>query len=341
MMKMKSNNNTNLTKRKPSTSLSPAGANNATKKSKSQVAVPSKKKEVARPNSNRHEEQKQRSKAPNKTKKLFNEEEEEEEEEEDNDDYDEEKEETKEFSSAESASDDNSSVELPIERKARELSILEAENKVLADSELQLNISSQAAFQLPQHSELELESAKPVDSAVLLTRINDVLYVLANFSSAKQGGKSRNDYINQLISDMSNYFGYLPELIEKFLQLFPPGECLEFLEANETQRPLTIRTNTLKVKRRELAQSLINRGVNLDPIGDWSKVGLKIYDSQVPIGATPEYLAGYYILQSAASFLPCIALAPQENETIIDMAASPGGDSIPPASFSPSPSPSS
>lgn len=54
-------------------------------------------------------------------------------------------------------------------------------------------------------------------------------------------------------------------------------------------------------------------------------MGLKIYESSVPIGATPEYLAGHYILQSPSSFLPVIALSPQPNERVLDMAAAPGG----------------
>ena len=45
----------------------------------------------------------------------------------------------------------------------------------------------------------------------------------------------------------------------------------------------------------------------------------------VALGATPEYLAGHYMLQGASSFLPVMALAPQENEKILDMASAPGG----------------
>ncbi|KAF0975647.1 hypothetical protein FDP41_005641 [Naegleria fowleri] len=156
-------------------------------------------------------------------------------------------------------------------------------------------------------------------------RIQENLSVLANFKELREEGFSREDYLKLLKADLSLYYGYNPELIDVFASMFSLPELIEFLEANEKPRPLTIRSNILKTRRRELAQNLINRGINLDPLDKWSKAGLKIYDANVPVGATPEYLAGHYMLQGASSFLPVMALAPKENEKVIDMAAAPGG----------------
>ena len=119
--------------------------------------------------------------------------------------------------------------------------------------------------------------------------------------------------------------GYSPELYGYFKEMFSTEELKEFIEANEQQRPVTIRVNTLKTRRKMLGQQLNQRGVTLEPIGEWTKVGLTVTDSQVPVGATPEYLAGHYMVQSAASMLPVIALAPQPGEIVVDMAAAPGG----------------
>jgi len=165
----------------------------------------------------------------------------------------------------------------------------------------------------------------PADITMLRTRITDSIRVLEDFSNLHEEGRSRADYTAQVVKDICMYYGYSPFMAEKLFNLFPPAEAFSFFEANEKQRPIVLRTNTLKTARRELAQALINRGVTLEPVGKWSKVGLQVFEAQIPLGATPEYLAGHYIIMAASSFLPCIALAPQENERILDMASAPGG----------------
>ena len=124
---------------------------------------------------------------------------------------------------------------------------------------------------------------------------------------------------------LAELYGYLPELVEYFLTMFGPTETVEFMEASDKPRPMVIRTNTLKARRKDLAAALIKRGVSLDPLASWSKVGLKIVESPVPMGATPEYLGGYYMLQSAASMCPVLALSPEPQEKVLDMSAAPGG----------------
>lgn len=60
-----------------------------------------------------------------------------------------------------------------------------------------------------------------------------------------------------LRSDLCTYYSYNNFLMEKLIQIFPLDELLEFLEASEVQRPMTIRTNILKTRRRDLAEVFI------------------------------------------------------------------------------------
>lgn len=150
--------------------------------------------------------------------------------------------------------------------------------------------------------------------------------MLADFKNRREPGRSRTEYIEQYQRDLAELYGYIPELAEMLLDHFGPAETLEFMDASDKPRPLVLRVNTLKARRKDLAASLLKRGVNLDPLAPWSKVGLKIYDSPIPIGATPEYLAGHYMLQSASSMCPVIALSPFSlTDRVLDMSAAPGG----------------
>ncbi|KAI7896582.1 NOL1/NOP2/sun family-domain-containing protein [Mucor mucedo] len=213
------------------------------------------------------------------------------------------------------------------ERKSRQIEARAAREAADAEAELveQANQDSELEederYVLPEGDDDELVA----DVTQVSQRLKDIVNVLNDFRKLRDPTKDRQDYVDRLIKDIASYYGYSQFLAEKLFNLFTVSEAIEFFEANEVPRPVTIRTNTLKTRRRDLAQALINRGVNLEPIGKWSKVGLQVFDSSVPIGATPEYLAGHYMLQAASSFLPVMALAPQPNERVLDMASAPGG----------------
>ena len=181
-----------------------------------------------------------------------------------------------------------------------------------------------------QEEENEIKEKEDIDQRIANIgdenlKIQNIVSILSDFKNRREEGKSRNDYMTELKYLCQSYFEYNSDICDLIFNLFSPNEAVKFMEASDSQKVLTIRANSLKTKRRELAKNLISRGVNLDPLAEWSKVGLKIYSSTVPIGATPEYLSGQYMLQSPSSFLPVLALNPQPGEKILDMCASPGG----------------
>ncbi|XP_063698681.1 uncharacterized protein LOC134829521 [Culicoides brevitarsis] len=221
--------------------------------------------------------------------------------------------------------DDDDEDMLPIEKQNVKLKKKQAREAKLAEEELQENMANKEAFEFPDDD--NTEETKTVSLQDVQVRIKEVAGILSDFENLRDPERSRSEYLELIKKDLCIYYSYNEFMMQTFMDLFPINELMEFLEASEVQRPLTIRTNSLKARRRDLAQALINRGVNLDPIGKWSKVGLVIYSSQVPLGATPEYLAGHYMIQGASSMLPVMALAPQENERVLDMCSAPGGKS--------------
>lgn len=184
---------------------------------------------------------------------------------------------------------------LPIEKAGKKLRIKQEKEAKLAEKEFETSVANQDIFTFPDDE--NEENQKTLTLQDIQQRIKDVTLVLSDFKKYRQPDRSRPEYLNLLKKDLCLYYSYNEFLMEKLMDIFPLTELMEFLEASETHRPLTIRSNSLKTRRRDLAAALISRGVNLDPLGKWTKVGLVIYSSQVPLGATPEYLAGHYMIQ--------------------------------------------
>lgn len=236
------------------------------------------------------------------------------------DDFDVSEQEEDEDDDDEDDSDDDDD-KLPIEKANKKLKKKKEKEDKEAQAEMQMSVDNQEIFRFPEEDEEE----KEITLQEVQQRIKDITLVLSDFKKYRQEGRSRPEYIEVLKKDLCLYYSYNDFLMSKLMDMFPLNELMEYLETSEVARPLTIRTNSLKTRRRDLAAALINRGVNLDPLGKWTKVGLVVYSSQVPLGATPEYLAGHYMIQGASSMLPVMALAPQENERILDMCSAPGG----------------
>jgi ribosomal RNA methyltransferase Nop2 len=206
----------------------------------------------------------------------------------------------------------------------------EEEDDAQVEAEIEQELREKKLGKKPDHFEVGMNRVTrgEGDLTQIKQEIEDDVALLQswrNSDRAERGNRSHAEVLEDLAKLCSTYYGYAPELAGYFLQMFKPEEAIQFFEANEKPRPTTIRTNSLKTRRRLLIQDLVKRGMQLDAIGDWTKVGLTVFSSEVAVGGTPEYLGGKYMVQSASSLIPVMALAPQPKETVLDMAAAPGG----------------
>ena len=130
-------------------------------------------------------------------------------------------------------------------------------------------------------------------------------------------------YTNIRINLLAKKYGYPKWMIERYAEILGP-ELEEFLEACERPLPKSIRVNTLKIDIKTALRDLEAKGFILEPV-KWCSEGFWVKNSPMSIGATREYLLGYYFIQTSASMLPPLLLDPSPEHIILDMCAAPGG----------------
>ncbi len=88
-----------------------------------------------------------------------------------------------------------------------------------------------------------------------------------------------------------------------------------------------IRVNTININETALIKRLDAKKVELEKIPFLSH-GYWINRAPFSIGATPEYLLGYYSLQEAAAQIPVALFTALKDKIVLDACAAPGGKTI-------------
>jgi len=123
---------------------------------------------------------------------------------------------------------------------------------------------------------------------------------------------------------MFKTYGYNPDLIERYVSLLGKKQTLELLQANEKPMKKAIRINTIKTDVKKCIGRLEKKGFKFSKV-KWCEEGFIVEKEPRSIGATTEYLMGYYYVQDSASMAPPVELSPSKEDMVSDMTAAPGG----------------
>ena len=118
----------------------------------------------------------------------------------------------------------------------------------------------------------------------------------------------------------------LPELLDKLLkEQYGPARTEEIKAGMACRRPVTLRINPLRASREDALEQLRQAGAALREV-PWYADALVVENlREDELQALPIYEAGGIYLQNLSAMLPPLLMQPRPGETILDMAAAPGG----------------
>jgi NOL1/NOP2/sun family putative RNA methylase len=88
-----------------------------------------------------------------------------------------------------------------------------------------------------------------------------------------------------------------------------------------------VRINTMNTSETDVVKRLRARGIDLEPI-PFASHGYWVHKSTISVGATTEYLLGYYSIQEAAAQIPATLFTELRNKVALDACAAPGGKTV-------------
>jgi NOL1/NOP2/sun family putative RNA methylase len=132
---------------------------------------------------------------------------------------------------------------------------------------------------------------------------------------------------SEFIQKVAKTYAYEEYMIERYIKIFGGDRLIDFLEGNDQKLTPTIKVNTLRISKESLEKRLVEKGFELEPAPSVPDA-LYIKNAPFSIGATTEYLLGYYYVQGISSMIPVLVLDPSPRNIVVDMCAAPGGKTI-------------
>ncbi|MFA6144471.1 MAG: RsmB/NOP family class I SAM-dependent RNA methyltransferase [Sulfurimonas sp.] len=125
----------------------------------------------------------------------------------------------------------------------------------------------------------------------------------------------------------------LPEAFKERLEkIVPPEQFSVILKTFDTPKQVTFRVNTLKSTPQKLETELTKANIPFETVG-WQTTFLEgVYrispEHKLALTQTDAFYSGRLYIQNLSSMIAPILLAPRPEETVLDLAAAPGGKTL-------------
>lgn len=115
------------------------------------------------------------------------------------------------------------------------------------------------------------------------------------------------------------------EFAERLRRIVPPGILPNVSRGFAAERATTFRINTLKASTEDVLRAFAKTDLVCESVPNFTGAFTLKKGSFKKLTETRPYVEGWIYVQSLSSQIPPFVLAPRPGETVLDMAAAPGG----------------